>query len=184
MILLMTVCLLFQEEAKPPTVGMWGRIEGLVIPGPELAAKPLEDQKRPIVLRVVAVYRHGSAHRYDLAYYGLEPGSYDLRESLVRKDGSPTKGLAPISVTVLPSYPEADRRTVKDLGSDMIPSVGGYAGRMIVLGVLWVIGLLALPELGRLPYRSATSASTCSQGRTFSSVLGPIPGTRSRSSNR
>ena len=27
-------------------------------------------------------------HRYDLVYYGLEPGGYDLRDFLRRKDGS------------------------------------------------------------------------------------------------
>ena len=43
--------------------------------------------RRPVVVRIADVYPHGSAFRYDLVYYGLEPGDYDLTEFLRRKDG-------------------------------------------------------------------------------------------------
>ena len=60
---------------------MPGRLEGVVLPGPELEG---EASRRPqastIVLRVARVYPHGTAFRYDLEYYGLEPGTHDLRD--------------------------------------------------------------------------------------------------------
>src|SRR5262245_49219942 len=72
----------------PLTVGMSGRMDQVVLPGSELEVKPLEDRRTPVVLRIANVYPHGTAKRYDFVYYGLEPGSYDLRNFLRRKDGS------------------------------------------------------------------------------------------------
>lgn len=172
MFLLVTVCMLLQEKADPPTVGMWGRIDNLVLPGSELAAEPLEDRKRPIVLRIVAVYRHGTAHRYDLLYYGLEPGSFDLKDYLRRKDGSPAGDLPAIPVTILPAYPVDDRRTVNDLDPERAPSVGGYTVRMIVFGVIWAAGLLVLVFAGRK--RRAGTADAESRPPTLAGLLSPL----------
>ena len=49
------------EDLRNPTVGISGKIEQLVLPGPELEAKPIEDDTVPVVLRVTAVYPHGEA---------------------------------------------------------------------------------------------------------------------------
>ena len=99
-------------QADPPappkstsTVGMPAKIEQLVIPGPELEVKPLEDRRAPLVLRIAAAYPHGSAFRYDLVFYALEPGRYDLTNSLRRKDGSALGSLDPIPVQVDPVLP-------------------------------------------------------------------------------
>ena len=43
-----------------------------------------------MVVRIVAAYPHGDAYRYDLEYYALEPGTFDLRDYLQREDGSST----------------------------------------------------------------------------------------------
>ena len=63
---------------------------------PSWRSKPLDDRRAPVVLRIVDVYPHGTAFRYDLEYYGLEPGTFDLRDYLRRKDGSSTADLPPI----------------------------------------------------------------------------------------
>src|SRR5438876_7853227 len=76
------------EDLRATTVGMPARIEQLVLPGSELEVKPLEDRRQPVVLRIVTSYPHGTAFRYDLVYYSLEPGEFDLRDYLRRKDGS------------------------------------------------------------------------------------------------
>ena len=60
-----------------------------VLPGSELEVKPI-GERTPIVLRIVRVFPHGTAFRYDLEYYGLEPGSFDLKDYLQRKDRSST----------------------------------------------------------------------------------------------
>src|ERR1700682_441468 len=67
-------------------VGIAGRVEQVVIPGPELEVVPHEDRKLPIRLRIVAVFPHGSAFRYDLEYQGLQTGTFDLKDYLRRKD--------------------------------------------------------------------------------------------------
>src|SRR5262249_14712758 len=66
------------------TVGMPVRIEQVVLPGSELEPVAVTD-KTLVVIRIDAVYPHGTALRYDLVCYGLEPGEYDLRKYLQRK---------------------------------------------------------------------------------------------------
>src|SRR5262245_18933008 len=95
LILLLSLCAHAQTAT---TVGMTDALEGVVLPGTELEAAPLLDRKSKVVLRVVRVYPHGAAFRYDLEYSGLEPGTHDLRPYLRRKDGSPVGELPPITV--------------------------------------------------------------------------------------
>ena len=94
------------QEPRETAVGMRGRIEQLVVPGSELEVKPLDDPRTPVVLRIVAVYPHGTAHRYDLEYWSLEPGTFDLRDYLRRKDGSTMENVPALRVefaSVLPA---------------------------------------------------------------------------------
>src|SRR4051794_25995117 len=93
------------EDRRQTTVGMPARIDQVVLPGPELEARPLDDPRGPVVLRVVDTYPHGTAFRYDLVYYALEPGTFDLKDYLRRKDGSSTAGLPSLKVTVDPLLP-------------------------------------------------------------------------------
>jgi hypothetical protein len=134
------------EDVKPlaeTTVGMSGKLNGVVLPGPELQAKPLDDRKSPVVLRVVRVYPHGTAFRYDLEYYGLTPGTYDLRDFLLHKDGSPAAGIPPMPVKVNPVLPPGQVEPNK-LKIETGPRLGGYRTLLIVLICLWVAGLVAL----------------------------------------
>ncbi len=68
--------------ASKSTVGMPARIEQRVLPGSELEVRPIDDRRAPIVLRILGVYPHGTAFRYDFVYYGLDPGTYDLKDLL------------------------------------------------------------------------------------------------------
>ena len=84
-------------DGRPTTlVGMHGRIDGVVLPAPELEVRPLEDSQAPFVLRIVNVARHGTAFRYDFAYYALEPRTFDLTQYLRPKDGAPAVKLPPL----------------------------------------------------------------------------------------
>ncbi|MBX9626802.1 MAG: hypothetical protein K2X82_23580 [Gemmataceae bacterium] len=139
------------------TVGMSGKVEGLVLPGPELEAKPLTDRAAPVVLRVVQVYPHGTAFRYDLEYFALEPGSYDLKDYLRRKDGSPTAGLPPIPVTAKPILPPGQIEP-NQLTIDPGPRVGGYRLLLIGLGVAWGLGLVAIVLSFFFPRRRRAAA--------------------------
>ena len=85
------------DDQRQATVGMPAHIDQLVLPGPELEVRPLDDSGSPVVLRITNAFRHGTAYRYDMVYYGLEPGKFDLRDYLRHKDGS--------SATDLPAIP-------------------------------------------------------------------------------
>src|SRR5262245_4828842 len=141
-------------RADPPdpratsTVGMSARIDQLVLPGSELEAKPLEDRREPLVLRITGVYPHGTSFRYDLEYYALEPGQYDLRDRLRRKDGSALGDLPSIPVTVNPMLPPGQVEP-RPLALEQSPSLGGYRLLLAFCGSFWVAGLVAILVLGR-----------------------------------
>ena len=137
------------QEARETTVGMAGEIRELVLPGPELEAVPATAEQ-PIVLRIVSVSPHGTAFRYDLAYWGLEPGAHDLTEYLRPKAGSAAspEDLPEVIVHVRSILPDG-RVQPNTPAASALPRLGGYRTTMIVAGILWTIGLLALLFVGR-----------------------------------
>lgn len=146
------VCLLFVgavRAAAPAAVpvGMTARWEQVLLPGTELEAAP-GPRTAPLVLRVVAAFSHGSAWRYDFEYYGLEPGTFDLRQYLRRKDGSTTKDLPELSVIVVAQLP-AGQIEPHALPNNPGPRLSGYRSALVVGGVLWLVGLLLLWRWGR-----------------------------------
>lgn len=141
------------------TVGMPGRIEQLVLPGAELEVKPLEDRRTPLVLRITEVYHHGSALRYSMVYYGLEPGGYDLRDYLRRKDGSALGELPPIPVEVVPVLPPGQVEP-NALAIERSPWLGGYRLLLAAVGSVWCAGLAAILLLGRRKRASADAETT------------------------
>lgn len=146
-------------RAQPETtVGMTGKLEGVVLPGPELEAKPLTDRRTNVVLRVVRVYPHGTAFRYDLEYFGLEPGTHDLRDYLRRKNGSPLGELPPLVVNVKPVLPPGQVEPNK-LEIDPDVRLGGYRYLAVAVVALWVIGLVLLVGSFFLPRRRRTVAT-------------------------
>ena len=68
----------FAADQRETTTGMEAAIEGLILPGTELEVAPIEDRRNPLIVRIVEVSPHGTAFRYHLSYYALEPGTYDL----------------------------------------------------------------------------------------------------------
>lgn len=128
------------------TVGMPAHLRQFVIAGPELTAKPLSDRHQPFILRVEQIFQHGSDHRYDLEFYALEPGTYDLRDYLTRdtEDGSDWRvSVQPLLVRVESQLP-AGQITPKPLQRGRLPVLGGYRLMMVLAGVLWLVGLFVL----------------------------------------
>lgn len=157
------------QTGREPTVGMSGRLDDLVLPGAELAAAPI-DLASPVVVRVVAARPHGTAFRYDLEYTGLEAGTFDLRERLVRKDGSSIEGLPPIPVTVrslLPPGQVTPRRPAPGVN----PSLGGYMTWLVAGGIAWTAGLLAIVFAGR---RRRAAAAASARPLTLADRLRPL----------
>lgn len=132
-----------KRDEREANVGMRARIEQLVLPGPELIAKPVDDPKAPILLRVVATWPHGDAFRYDLEYTGFVAGRHDLREWFVRADGSPAEGLPEIQVKITSVLTPLSIRP-HELEPVEPPAVGGYRSLLVAAGIAWLIGLGAL----------------------------------------
>jgi hypothetical protein len=126
------------------SVGMSARLEAVVLAGPELEAKPTENRDTPLVLRVIKVYPHGSDFRYDLEFYGLAPGTYNLLDYLKRKDGQPlAANVKPLLVKVVPLLPPGQVKPT-ELEIQAGPSLGGYRIWKPVAIVVWVLGLIGI----------------------------------------
>ncbi|MBT6158122.1 MAG: hypothetical protein HOL01_18885 [Planctomycetaceae bacterium] len=136
------------DETRTATVGMSDRIEQLVLPGSELEVKPRDDDRIPIVIRITGSFPHGTEHRYDIVYYGLEPGKFDLTDYLKRKDGSSTEGLPEVVVEIKPVLAPGQIRPNR-LQSKSAPFLGGYRILLLVAAIVWVVGLIALLFVGR-----------------------------------
>jgi hypothetical protein len=121
------------------TVGLPVTISQLVLPGSELEPIPWNDSTF-VVLKIEAVYPHGTAFRYDFAYQGLEPGEYDLRQFLKRKDDSSTADLPSLPVTIKSLLPPG-QITPHEIAFGPLPWLGGYRTLLIVFTLLWVAGL-------------------------------------------
>lgn len=141
-ILLITLCsgLQADEKSGPPTsrshVGVAAVVSQIVIPGSELEIKPVDDHKAPVVLRITGTFKHGSDYRYDLEYYGLEPGRFDLRDSLQRKDRSSMETVPPLWVEVTSRLPPG-QIVPSDFAATTLPPLGGYRSVMFGLFAVW-----------------------------------------------
>jgi len=138
-----------QTATHVQTVGKAGYIEDLVLPGSELIAKPLQ-QESEMVVRIIQSIPHGDAYRYEIQYHGLEPGTYDLRNWLERKDGSSLDSVPSINVTIESLLPPGQIEP-NALETGWIPRLGGYRNVMIGVCLLWLTILLALIFGGRKP---------------------------------
>ena len=139
--------LVIAQENRAPTVGAAGRIEQLILPGSQLSGKPLEEGD-PIVVRVLQSFPHGDSFRYDIRFYGMEPGKYNLSEWLVRKDASSTADLPAVLVEVQSLLPPGQIEP-NELASGWLPRFGGYRRVMVGAAVMWCLILAFLVFSGR-----------------------------------
>lgn len=129
-------------ESPSPSVGMPARLEQVVLPAPAVEVRAVDDAT-PLILRIVSVDPHGTALRYDFEYYGLEPGSYDLREFLERPDGGGVDDLPALPVTIASVLPPGQIEP-HALAATRIPILGGYRVALILIAAAWCAGLWLL----------------------------------------
>ncbi|MGL6073608.1 MAG: hypothetical protein ACRC8S_05540 [Fimbriiglobus sp.] len=145
--------------AQSASVGVTVKMESVILPGPELEVKPIDSKKTPIILRITRTYPHGSDFRYDFEWYGLDPGDYDLKDFLQRKDGKPlgTLPATPLKVTAIrpPGQVEPNALVLTES-----PRIGGYRLVLIGLIVAWVLGLVAIVFSFFFPRRRITEGPT------------------------
>lgn len=177
------ICATNAADTEPlaiSTVGMAGRIDDLVLPGAKLQAKPMTDRHQPFVLRVIEVYPHGTDHRYNLEFYALEPGEYNVSEYLVRAEDSAANdpanqdgvtALPPTMVRIDATLPPGQVAPLP-LSEPRTPWLGGYRLLWIAGGVLWLIGLYGLLFYGRK--KNATSTQSVTQSLSLADQLRPL----------
>lgn len=136
-----------QQDAYTTTVGMPARIVDLILPGTPLEVVPIE-RDASVVVRILQTIGHGDQNRYELEYYCMEPGRYNLADFLRRIDGSATDDLPAINVMIKAQLASGQVKP-HPLVSKTTPRVGGYKTWLIIGGLLWLIGLLAILLVGR-----------------------------------
>ncbi len=130
-------------QSGPVSVGFPGRVNQVVLPGPELIAKPIESREQTVILRIESTFPHGTDFRYDLVFVGLEPGEFNLSDYLVRRDGSAIGELPPIMVQVASVLPSGQVKPT-ELETQPTTYSSYYMITILVLAMVWVLGLLAL----------------------------------------
>jgi len=159
------------DDQRASTVGMPARIDQIVLPGSELEVLPIEGSQAPVVMRIVEAFPHGDSYRYDIVYDAREPGKFDLKTLLKRKDGSSTDDVPSIMVEVSPVLPPGQVQP-NELTAVSSPFLGGYRLALWVGGIVWVLGLLAIVFVGRK--RKAAVGTDSSKPRSLSDRLRPL----------
>jgi hypothetical protein len=126
---------------------MEGRLEA-TLTGTLLEAK-VADEKSLVILRIAETRPHGTLTWYDLRYVALVPGRYDLRSYLVRKDGSAVDDLPKLEIQVSGLLPTSHQGELVQQPRSLARFFGGYRETLIVVGILWLLALLALILVGR-----------------------------------
>jgi hypothetical protein len=134
-------------EPVSSSVGSAAHVAALVLPGTLLEVADVS-LATPVILRIASASPHGSMWRYDLEWYGLEPGQHDLALLLRREDGSSVGDLPALPVEIVSAL-AADDVLPREPDVGELPSVGGYSTWMIVGGALWLVGLIVLIAAGR-----------------------------------
>ena len=148
------------EQPLWPTVGTTTELVDVILPGPRLIGKPIDDRD-PVIVRVTDAIAHGDGFRYRIEYQGMEPGNFDLSKWLVRRDSKDVGELPSIPVQIRSLLPPGQIQP-NELTVGWLPSMGGYKILMVTLAVLWTLGLLGLIFLGRKKKQTAppTAAPT------------------------
>jgi hypothetical protein len=130
-----------------PTVGMEGRLV-VTLPGTIFEAKPADERSR-IVLRIASARPTGAGFEYDLRYMGFVPGKYDLKQLLVRIDGSDASAITPLPVEVTHLLPPNHLGDIIPQPVKPIPFLGGYKTLLAVVLGVWLVALVPILLIGR-----------------------------------
>lgn len=166
-----------QTEKQPPdtelrtrSLGVSQLVEQIVLPGTRLTHKKVDPTTTPLIVRVVRSFPHGDSFRYDISYFGLTEGNFDLRDFLVREDGSSTEDLPslPVVVNTVLAGNQIEPNQLKVGG---LSKYGGYWKLLWLAGIAWVLGLTLLVFLGRPKKRLPTM--TVEKPVTLAELLKP-----------
>lgn len=129
-----------EEPVPSQRVGQPLEIREIYIPGDEVKALPRRDRKPPLMVRVLEVKPAKDGFRYDFDVQGLEPGRYNLAEFLEAPEGT---AIPEIPLEITSALPPGIVHPNKN-EAGQLPELGGYRTKMIVLGAIWLAGLIAI----------------------------------------
>ncbi len=141
-------------DASPRSalVGRTVRFDQIVLDAPRREVRPISE-KTPVIVRIVEVYPHGSAFRYVIQAVAFEPGEYDLLDFLQPVDSNQADGTArpevsPLRMKIASSLPDGQVQP-HALAQGRSIRLGGYRWVVLLAGLLWGLGLIALLWSGR-----------------------------------
>jgi hypothetical protein len=138
-----------------------------------LEARPAAE-RAPLVLRVAEVGRDpGGANRYELRYVAAVPGTYDLREYLVRVDGRPLEDAPPARVSVGELLPAEHPGDLERVPTPAVRHPWRYRLLVVVGAVVWLIPLAWRIARG-LARRKPVEAPAPPPPRTLADQLRPL----------
>ncbi len=155
------------------SVGRAKRLPQRVLPGGELEAVAWKDRQAPVAVRVVNTFRHGDAFRYELEFLGFEPGQYDLRQYLRRRDGTSLGELPALPVEVTAVLPAGQMLPHQAEGRPL-PRAGGYRLALAMLSLVWIVGLVWLVRRWRRPGENLETFPVCLAPLTAAEQLRPL----------
>ena len=130
------------------TVGIPARLRLLAPPGAAIVPKPLTDRNSKVIVRVVDVRPEGKLTQYVLSFYGLEPGTYDLKDYLEREDKSPLGDVGPTRVRIRSVLPPGQIEP-NSLRTTPATFTSHYRWWMFGAAVVWFAGLVAIALVGK-----------------------------------
>jgi hypothetical protein len=145
--LLVLALAVFARAGEVPTVGIEGRLE-ILLPGTALLAKATDRTSR-VTVRIASTRPHGALTEYDLRYIGLVPGKHDLRQFLVREDGSTTNDLPALEVQIAGLLPAQHRGELLPRSPEPLAALGGYKFVISAVVALWALVVIPLFLAGR-----------------------------------
>lgn len=148
--LLIFILLTFHAHCSDLTVqsssplGLPATITDLYITGSKIEVIPRQNSDSSLVIRILQTKPAADGFRYDLEVYGLDPGTHQLTDFLRHADTkSPIQNL-PATFQVTTQHPLDTLPKPSDPQPVSPKKLGGYQTLIIVLGILWVLILLAI----------------------------------------
>ena len=116
---------------------------------PSLAAKANQSGDGPVFVRLELSDDQPKVeeqlYRYDLRFFGMEAGRFDLAQELTlagQSDGGDIRGIGPLWVDVVSDLPSERGTNLYEIDDPAFDISKGYRTALITLGVLW--GLVPL----------------------------------------
>ncbi|MBK1825703.1 hypothetical protein [Haloferula rosea] len=110
--------------------------------------RPLDD-RTPLIVRLGEVSPVDDGFSYQFHFIGFEPGEYRLADYLMHPDGSPATELGERTFTVGTILPNDHDGSLTEFVPSTVPWFGGYRILLIALGIVWILGWIALAWFGR-----------------------------------